>query len=224
MTLIDITSPDDGLTLNQLAQKINEYDSYKIQRALQLLKRVTLLHMRNMINDPLMISSLNICSIYSEKAKDDVFLNVAGNREYLEGFMQYLGFNIPDNGKYVYLKTRKGGGTILLKKDELRKYGITFYKNNPEAEKYFTDYHPEDSVMQGLKGRYTTEQGLDEFYYLVDGVTDLLRTAGKKGMTNVEMTHILLPESKNASGPAFGSYLDKIDDAVYFLEEYVFKE
>jgi hypothetical protein len=60
--------------------------------------------------------------------------------------------------------------------------------------------------------------------YLVDGVTDLLRTAGKKGMANVEMTHILLPESKNASGPAFGSYLDKIDDAVYFLEEYVFKE
>jgi hypothetical protein len=52
----------------------------------------------------------------------------------------------------------------------------------------------------------------------------LLRTAGKKGMANVEMTHILLPESKNASGPAFGSYLDKVDDAVYFLEEYVFKE
>jgi hypothetical protein len=43
-----------------------------------------------MKNDPLMISSLNICSTYSEKGKDDVFLNVADNREYLVGFMKYL--------------------------------------------------------------------------------------------------------------------------------------
>jgi hypothetical protein len=45
---MDKTSPDDGLTLNQLAQqiRINERDSYKIQRALQLLKKVTPYHIR----------------------------------------------------------------------------------------------------------------------------------------------------------------------------------
>jgi hypothetical protein len=151
--------------------------------------------------------------------------NVAGNREYLVGFMRYLGFNVPDRqGNDLYLKTSKGGGIIRVSKDKLKDYGIVFTKDTPETRKYFRDNHPEDKVIHDLKGNYTTEQGLDEFYYIVEGVIDLLKTAGKKRLTNVEMTRILLPESRNASGPAFGSYLDKVDDAVYFLEEYVFKE
>jgi hypothetical protein len=50
-TLEDRTSPDDGLTLSQLAQLVKEHDNYRIQKALRLIKYMTLRSMhKNSLN------------------------------------------------------------------------------------------------------------------------------------------------------------------------------
>jgi hypothetical protein len=46
----------------------------------------------------------------------------------------------------------------------------------------------------------------------------------QQGRTDIEMAHILLPESRNAIGPALDPYLDKINDAVYFLRNQMTKK
>jgi hypothetical protein len=203
-TLRKRISPDEGLTLNQLASTINESNVYKVQRAIQLAKLVTLRYLLDI--DPSKVNTFWICKMYSEKAKDNVFFN-GFKKQYAVEVLKYHGFHLPDNEKDVYLRTNKGGGTIRVRRDKLKKYGIVFTKYNPEAEKHFSDYQHEDSVIHDLKGNYTTEEGLDEFFYLVDGVDNLLKNdPEQQDRTDIEMAHILLPETE---APLYSKKLDR---------------
>jgi hypothetical protein len=51
VVLEDRTSPDDGLTLSQLTQQVNEPDNNRIQRVLQLIKYMTLRSMHEDIEN-----------------------------------------------------------------------------------------------------------------------------------------------------------------------------
>jgi hypothetical protein len=232
-------SPDDGLTLNQLAQRINEPDSYKVQRALQLLKSLMLYQLTKSVVGEKGPIKIAIFPLYSEKVKDSVFFNGAGgDKEYVDGFLKYLGFNTLDKKNNAYYFTKNGGIINLGSKEDVDDDVII---KDREA-----DY---DDGIENLKGNYTEEQGFDEILYLAEGIMNLLKQNENpkrnqiiinlilqqqrqerqqnaaipewiETKTELELARILLPGSRNEISPeALEPYVNKIKDALYLLSK-----
>jgi hypothetical protein len=232
-------SPDDGLTLNQLAQRINEPDSYKVQRALQLLKSLMLYQLTKSVVGEKGPIKIAIFPLYLEKVKDSVFFNGAGgDKEYVDGFLKYLGFNTLDKKNNAYYFTKNGGIINLGSKEDVDDDVII---KDREA-----DY---DDGIENLKGNYTEEQGFDEILYLAEGIMNLLKQNENpkrnqiiinlilqqqrqerqqnaailewiETKTELELARILLPGSRNEISPeALEPYVNKIKDALYLLSK-----
>jgi len=77
------------------------------------------------------------------------------------------------------------------------------------------------NILEILKGNYTTEKGLGEVFDLVDGIKDILIDANtpQEGKTELDLAHILLPDSRNKTGPDLEPYLRKIRDALYVMHK-----
>jgi hypothetical protein len=78
-------------------------------------------------------------------------------------------------------------------------------------------YEEASNILKNLKGNYTTEKGIGEVFDLVDSIKDILIDAKtpQEGKTELELAHILLPDSRNKTGLALEPYLAKIRDALY---------
>jgi hypothetical protein len=127
-TLVPRRSLDDGLTVKQLSEQVGEPDIFKVMEILQFIKKMELMENANIMQhiENEKIQTIAILPVYSEKAEggggrgDNVYFNCAGNQQYLEKYMAYLGFTIP-NEDLSYYKTKKGGLLNIAKKTESEK-------------------------------------------------------------------------------------------------------
>lgn len=173
--LIDRTSPDDGLTISQLAQQVNEHDNYRIQRALQLIKYMTLRSMHeNIVSKKDVLAQIAIFPIYSERVKDKVFFNGATDKRYMTEFMKYLGFNVPDrNGAYFHTKS---GGILNLGK----KTASDIEQEEQMKAKLYSEL---DTAMEIASSCATEEEGDAKFAaYLAERTKERkLKNKGEEG-------------------------------------------
>ncbi len=204
--LIDRTSIDKGLTLEALATLILGNSSpqsvHKIERAIQWIKKTTLEFTLEEGNSGPML----ICKV------GDILFNCdqESQREYVRKALEYHGLTIPALPSI----TTQRGGLIGVSNDD-----TDYTPLEP-----FSDRTKSDELFEKLKGNYTTKQGLDELQYLMEGIIGILRaiTDPKEGKSELELTHMLIPESRGKSGAALDFYTAKIRDALYVLSKTAF--
>ena len=201
--LIDRTSIDKGLTLEALATMIlgdsSAQSMHKIERAIQWIKKTTLEFTLEEGNSGPML----ICKV------GDILFNCDpdSQREYVRKALEYHGLTIP---ALPSITTERGG--------------LIGVSNDDTTLEPVSDRTKSDELFEKLKGNYTTKQGLDELQYLMEGIIEILRaiTDPKEGKSELELTHILIPESRDKSGEALDFYTTKIRDALYVLSKTAF--
>jgi hypothetical protein len=201
--LIDRTSIDQGLTLKGLATMIlgdsSAQSVHKIELAIQWIKKTTL----EFILEEGSSGPMLICKI------DNVLFNCNqhSQREHVLKALEYHGLTIP---ALPSITTQRGG---LI--------GVSNDDTDDTPLEPVSDGTKSDELFEKLKGNYTTKQGLDELQYLMEGIIEIIRpiTDPKEGKSELELTYMLIPESRGKSGAALDFYTTKIRDALYVLSK-----